>query len=88
MGKLKFSPRRKGQLVVLYQAVTDHCCGLAVIFCSFISHLIGGETINIPEIFSGIHSFTGKTVSTDIMSSNFDIHVLFHQLIHCEHVIV
>ena len=32
-------------------------------FCGFISHLIGRETINIPEIFSGVHSFTGKTVS-------------------------
>ena len=38
-------------------------CGLLVIFCGFISHLIGRETINIPEIFSGIHSFTGKTVN-------------------------
>ena len=25
-------------------------------------HLISCKTINIPEIFSGIHSFTGKTV--------------------------
>ena len=53
---------RKGQLVVLYQVVTDPRCGLSVIFCSFISHLIGRETINIPEIFSGVHGFTGKTV--------------------------
>ena len=37
-------------------------CGLTVIFCGFISHLIGHETINIPEIFSGVHGFTGKTV--------------------------
>ena len=36
---------------------------LAVIFCSFISHLIGHETINIPEIFSGVHGFTGMTVT-------------------------
>ena len=36
-------------------------CGLSVIFCCFISHLIGRETINIPEIFSGVHSFTGKS---------------------------
>ena len=36
------------------------CCGLAVIFCGFIS-LLGRETINIPEIFSGFHGFTGKT---------------------------
>ena len=87
MGKLKFSPRRKGQLVVLCQVMTDHCCGLSVTLGGFVSHLIGHETINIPEIFSGVHSFTGKTVSTD-MSTNFDIYVLFHQLIHCEHVIV
>ena len=33
-----------------------------VIFCGFISLLIGRETINIPEIFSGVHGFTGKTV--------------------------
>ena len=26
------------------------------------SHLIGRETINIPEIFSGVHGFTGKAV--------------------------
>ena len=37
--------------------------GLAVIFGGFISHLIGRETINIPEIFSGVHGFTGKTLN-------------------------
>ena len=42
--------------------MTTPCCGLAVICCGFISHLIGRETINIPEIFSGVHGFTGKTV--------------------------
>ena len=42
--------------------MTDPCCGLSVIVCSFILHLIGRETINIPEIFSSIHGFTGKTV--------------------------
>ena len=42
--------------------MTNPCCGLAVIFCGFISHLIGRETINIPEIFSGVHGFTGTTV--------------------------
>ena len=26
------------------------------------SHLIGRKTIKIPEIFSGVHGFTGKTV--------------------------
>ena len=54
---------RKSQLVVSRQVVTNQCCGLAVIFCGFISHLIGHETINIPDIFSGVHGFTGKTVS-------------------------
>ena len=43
--------------------MTDPCCGLNVIFCGFISHLIGRETINIPEIFSGVHGFLGKTVN-------------------------
>jgi len=41
--------------------VTNAGCGLAVIFCGFISLLIGRETINIPDIFSGVHGFTGKT---------------------------
>ena len=59
---MKISCRRKSQLVVSYEVVTDPCCGLSVIFCGFISHLIGRETINIPEIFSGVHGFTGKTV--------------------------
>ena len=54
---------KKSQLVVSNQFVTNPCCGLAVIFCGFISHLIGRETINIPEIFSGVHGFTGKTVN-------------------------
>ena len=61
-GKLKISCRRKSKLVVSYQVVTDPCCGLSVIFCGFISHLIGREKINIPEIFSGVHGFTGKYV--------------------------
>ena len=62
--KIAFSERSKGkiQLVVSYQVETDPCCGLNVIFCGFISHLIGRETINIPEIFSGVHGFPGKTV--------------------------
>ena len=38
-------------------------CGcLAVIFRGYISNLIGHKTINIPHNFSGVHSFTGKTV--------------------------
>ena len=67
-GKLKISRRRKGQLVVSYQVMTDPCCGLSVILCGFISHLIGHKTINIIEIFSGVHSFTGKAVN--ILFSN------------------
>ena len=35
----------------------------AVIFCGFISYLIGRETVNIPNIFSGVHDIMGKTVS-------------------------
>ena len=42
-------------------------CGLAVIFCGFISLLIGHETINIPENFSGVHGFTGKTVTLSFL---------------------
>ena len=57
MVQLKICCGRKSQLVVLYQVVTHPCCGLAVTFCGFISRLIGHETINISEIFSGIHGF-------------------------------
>ena len=67
-GKLKISRRRKGHLVVSNQAVTYPSGGLAIIFCGFISHLIGRETINIPEIFFGVHGFTGKTVRTYFMN--------------------
>ena len=49
--------------VIFFHSVTTPCCGLEVIFRGFISHLIGREAINIPEIFSGVHGFTGKTVS-------------------------
>ena len=59
---MKISCRRKSQLVVSNQVMTDPYCGLAVIFCGFISHVIGRETINIPKIFSGVHGFTGKIV--------------------------
>ena len=64
--ELKISCRRKSQLVVSYQVVTDPCCGLSVIFCGFISHLIGRETINIPEIFSSVHGFVGTTVKLNL----------------------
>jgi len=45
------------------KTMLNACCGLAVIFCGFISLLIGPKTINIPEIFSGVHGFTGMTVT-------------------------
>ena len=67
-GKLKISRRRKGQLVVSYQVVTDPCCSLSVIFCSFISHLIGRKTMNTPDIVSGVHGFMGKTVILNILA--------------------
>ena len=61
--KLKIPRGRKSELVVSCQVVINPFCGLSVIFCGFISRLIGRETINIPEIFSGVHGFTGKTVN-------------------------
>ena len=60
--KVKIPRGRKSELIVSCQVVINPFCGLSVIFCGFISHLIGRETINIPEIFSGVHGFTGKTV--------------------------
>ena len=59
--KLKIPRGGKGELVVSCQVINPFC-SLWVIFCGFISHLIGHEKINIPEIFSGVHGFTGKTV--------------------------
>ena len=49
-----------------------------------ISRLIGRETINITEIFSGVHGFTGKTVNKFkencynevVTQSSFSIEVL------------
>ena len=60
----RFFCGRKSQLVLSNQILTNPCLSLAVTFCGFISHLIGHGTINIPEIFSGVHSFMGKTVTT------------------------
>ena len=44
----------------------DPWCSLSVIFCGFVSHLIGHETINIPTrnycSFSVVHCCMGKTV--------------------------
>ena len=47
--------------------MTNPCSSLAVIFCGFISHLISRKTMNIPEIFSGVHGFTGKTVIKSLL---------------------
>ena len=57
-----FLYKKNGQLVVSYKVLTDPCCGLPVIFCGFISRLIGRETISIPEILFSVHGFMGKTV--------------------------
>ena len=48
-----------------------HAAVLAVIFCGFISLLVGRETINIPEIFSGVHGFTGMTVKPAMNFFNY-----------------
>ena len=34
-----------------------------------VSHLIGRDTTNIPEISSGVHGFMGKTVMWDVNQS-------------------
>ena len=70
MVKIAFSVRYKGEIEDFSQkkgparcfVSSRDCCGLSVIFCGFISHLIGRETINIPEILSGVHGFTEKSV--------------------------
>ena len=72
MVKLKISRRRKSQLVVSRQVVINQSCSLAVIFCSFISYLIGRETINNPHIFSGVHRFAGKTAIGKRVFSKFN----------------
>ena len=60
--KLKIPHGRKSELVVSCLVVINPFCSLSVIFCDFISHLIGHETINMLEIFSGVHGLTEKTV--------------------------
>jgi len=45
------------------QVLTDSCCSFTATIYGFISHLIGHETMNIPEIFSGVHCFVGMTVN-------------------------
>jgi len=63
--KLKICRGRKTQLVVLNpvlnQVVTNACCGLAVIFCGFISLLIGRETRKHSRNFLWFHGFRGMT---------------------------
>jgi len=63
MVQLKICRGRKTQFVISNQVVNNPCCGLAVNFCGFISLLIGCETINIPEIYFGVHGFTGMTAT-------------------------
>ena len=69
MVTLKICGERKGQLIVSNQVI-DPCCGLVVIFCGLIFHLIGCKTIKIPEIFSGVHGFRGKTVEAVKLAIN------------------
>ena len=74
---------RKSQLVVLNEVLNYAFCGLAVIFCGFISLLIGRETINILEIFSGVHGFNGKDCNcmASLLQPNrdkFSINLLGH----------
>ena len=57
-----FSATKKYVVIKNIKVVINPFCGLSVIFCGFISHLIDRETINIPDTFSGVHGFTGKTV--------------------------
>ena len=65
---LKNSRGRKSQLIVSWQVVTNPCCGLAVIFCgNLTSCLIGQEPISFLEISPGVHCFTGKTVTWQIL---------------------
>ena len=47
--------------------LSNPCCSLQV----FISYLISRETINISEIFSGVHGFMGMTVSVLSVQSVF-----------------
>ena len=56
--QLKICRGRKTQLVISNQVVTIiHAVVWRLSSASFISLLIGRETIYIPEIFSGVHGF-------------------------------
>ena len=63
MGGAKGNSEQTSRGMKTHNSSNDLKCGahLAVIFCGFISHLIGCKTINIPEILSGVHGFTVKT---------------------------
>ena len=61
--RTRWTKRASALVVSVSKYLVSTFCGLSVIFCGFISHLIGRETRNIPEIFSGVHGFTGKTAS-------------------------
>ena len=80
MVKLKIYRGTKTQFVVSNQVVTNPCYGLAVVFCGFISLLTGRETINILLIFSGVHSFTGMTV-TNFCVNRFSNVAFYHYIL-------
>ena len=67
-GKIEDLSWKKSQLVVSCQVVTNLRWGLVVFFCSFILHLISSKTINIPDIFSGVHGFTGNTSPKEVQA--------------------
>ena len=73
---MKISRRRKGQLIVSCQVVTDPCCGLSVIFCGFISHLIGHENKHSRN-FLWCSPFYGKDCNNDTKSCIDVIIILF-----------
>ena len=68
--KVKVSVISQGRRLRL---ITNPCCSVVVIFCGYNSHLSGRETINIPEIFYGVHGFTGKTVKNSLYVNITDI---------------
>ena len=60
--------------------------------CGFISHLIGRKTINIPEIFSSVHGFTGRNVSVgtekeEVLVAKQLIHKFTHSILSKKHEI-
>ena len=47
--------------------------------------MIGRETINIPEIFSGVHGFTGKTVNNVFYCEAFTAVKIYPELQKASH---